>query len=802
MPVRAAQLNQPLVAFQTTAHAGALGPLVLARLAHRHDRPGRDRRDEEGRGHRRGRPAPAGALRPAGARARCASRARSRRPRDQRGGRRRRAVRTGGGTRRPRPRSDHLPDDVAGFEAVSTARDRGAARAEHGRTRRGADVLRRAARAAVQPRRRVDGRDRGDGDFDGKHHTLAGEQLPAQLELDGVPFKFGSIGDRRKERARAEGPDARAAGRSPSIACTSSPRRSTATSRPLVGAHADGDRPRVAGAGRPVGEPAEGAVARCTNRSCPARADAAVSSTAEVQDGWRVQWDPRPGAVSGIDQIRPGFVKRDEIAWIGTHRHAPEGNQIVRLRFRAGTSIRTRFVCSTGCSSANFAAYLVGGSVRDLMLGRRPKDFDIGTDAHPYQIKRLFRNCWIIGRRFRLAHIKFGQKTIEVATFRKYVPEPPPAPAAEPDLVEPESAVVALVAGAGDRPPAGPRRSASSIATTRSARPRRTRSGATSRSTACSTTSRRSRSSTTSAASRISSGASSDRLAIRSCASSKIPCACSARPSSARGSASISTNSSSKPSREHRALISKASPSRLMEEYFKILRSGYAEAEVPRARPRAAARADDAGAEVGAATPCGIRSRGSTPIASGSRRRPPELTNAVLDRRAARAARRRSTAAPSYGDDPRADRVSFGMLPVPKRDIERLRHMLQMRAEADRSRICRRVSSAACRIGRRSPDALTWLEIFGDAPDAVAHWKEAFEARAPHAPAPHGHAAHGHAALSRARRRTLTRPIHPATPHGGSAGAPNRRPRSRGRPRRRRPGRRGRDGAWRGPAAQ
>jgi len=67
------------------------------------------------------------------------------------------------------------------------------------------------------------------------------------------------------------------------------------------------------------------------------------------------------------------------------------------------------------------AAYLVGGSVRDLLLGRRPKDFDIGTSAHPYQVKKLFRNCWIIGRRFRLAHVKFGQKVIEVATFRRQV---------------------------------------------------------------------------------------------------------------------------------------------------------------------------------------------------------------------------------------------------------------------------------------------------------------------------------------------------------------------------------------------
>ncbi|MEQ1910227.1 MAG: polynucleotide adenylyltransferase PcnB [Vicinamibacterales bacterium] len=68
-----------------------------------------------------------------------------------------------------------------------------------------------------------------------------------------------------------------------------------------------------------------------------------------------------------------------------------------------------------------YVAYLVGGSVRDLLLGRRPKDFDIGTSAHPYQVKKLFRNCWIIGRRFRLAHVKFGAKVIEVATFRRQV---------------------------------------------------------------------------------------------------------------------------------------------------------------------------------------------------------------------------------------------------------------------------------------------------------------------------------------------------------------------------------------------
>ncbi|HXU79836.1 MAG TPA: polynucleotide adenylyltransferase PcnB [Polyangia bacterium] len=63
-------------------------------------------------------------------------------------------------------------------------------------------------------------------------------------------------------------------------------------------------------------------------------------------------------------------------------------------------------------------AYLVGGCVRDLLLGRKPKDFDVATSANPNEIKRLFRNCRIIGRRFRLAHIFFGAKIIETATFR------------------------------------------------------------------------------------------------------------------------------------------------------------------------------------------------------------------------------------------------------------------------------------------------------------------------------------------------------------------------------------------------
>jgi poly(A) polymerase len=67
---------------------------------------------------------------------------------------------------------------------------------------------------------------------------------------------------------------------------------------------------------------------------------------------------------------------------------------------------------------AGYAAYLVGGGVRDLLLGKHPKDFDVATDASPEEVRALFSNCRLIGRRFRLAHVHFGREIIEVATFR------------------------------------------------------------------------------------------------------------------------------------------------------------------------------------------------------------------------------------------------------------------------------------------------------------------------------------------------------------------------------------------------
>ncbi len=69
-------------------------------------------------------------------------------------------------------------------------------------------------------------------------------------------------------------------------------------------------------------------------------------------------------------------------------------------------------------NKAGYEAYLVGGGVRDLLLGKKPKDFDVTTNATPEQMRKLFRNCRLVGRRFRLAHVMFGPEVIEVATFR------------------------------------------------------------------------------------------------------------------------------------------------------------------------------------------------------------------------------------------------------------------------------------------------------------------------------------------------------------------------------------------------
>ncbi|WP_027816798.1 polynucleotide adenylyltransferase PcnB [Paraburkholderia bannensis] len=86
-----------------------------------------------------------------------------------------------------------------------------------------------------------------------------------------------------------------------------------------------------------------------------------------------------------------------------------------------------------GLQQAGFRAFIVGGAVRDLLLGVAPKDFDVATDATPDQVQKLFRRARIIGRRFQIVHVQFGQEIIEVSTFRALVDAPPAAaPSAAP----------------------------------------------------------------------------------------------------------------------------------------------------------------------------------------------------------------------------------------------------------------------------------------------------------------------------------------------------------------------------------
>ena len=108
-----------------------------------------------------------------------------------------------------------------------------------------------------------------------------------------------------------------------------------------------------------------------------------------------------------------------------------------------------------------FMAFLVGGCVRDLLLGLEPKDFDVVTDALPEEVKRLFRNCRLVGRRFRLAHVFFGRDIIEVATFRatsapsqgdEPLPEADPEDGEVPELDDPRLEIEPAAPPARSRP--------------------------------------------------------------------------------------------------------------------------------------------------------------------------------------------------------------------------------------------------------------------------------------------------------------------------------------------------------------
>ena len=368
----------------------------------------------------------------------------------------------------------------------------------------------------------------------------------------------------------------------------------------------------------------------------------------------------------------------------------------------------------------DYETYLVGGSVRDLLLDRRPKDFDLGTSAHPQQIKRLFRNCWIIGRRFRLAHIKFGEKTLEVATFRKQVPPETDTERAAREAKRERARRVAAAAGDG-QPRTGrviPRDNTFGTAEEDAFRRDFTINAlfydASTRSILDYVGGMRDIGSRTIR----SIGDPNERFIedpVRMLRAVVL---------AARLDLSIDPAVSTA-IRRHRGEIVHSAPARLVEELYKIARSGAAERiirdlgeagllkfiapELDRARSdalwkslgaldRYRRRFDDSPSTLGNA------------ILLGSIVSP----FATIDRPRRRAAQ-----------EPLAKRpfeVSLGLLPIARRDLERLGQILDLqRRLADRH-----VSLRARRVlMHRSAfaDALTWMEIHGQTPELLKHWR-------------------------------------------------------------------------------
>jgi poly(A) polymerase len=387
-----------------------------------------------------------------------------------------------------------------------------------------------------------------------------------------------------------------------------------------------------------------------------------------------------------------------------------------------------------------YFAYLVGGSVRDLLLGRRPKDFDIGTSAHPYQVKKLFRNCWIIGRRFRLAHVKFGQKVIEVATFRRQVepgeeivqdgvPAPDPTTPEGEHLIHrdntfgtPEEdafrrdftvnalfydiatfSVIDYVGGLDDLRARVVRSIGDPDVRLREDPVRMLRALA--------------------LAARLDFTIEPTLLAAI---------------------------------RRHRHEIAKSSLPRLLEEYYKILRAGSAErafrglADVGLLEPISTELhqgATDALWQSLAALDAYRRQFESTPeslsnpillgsllVPLGISLHPPRLRSeaavvSVADGHAADNDRRK----PKRPPIPR-----LGDLPLARRDVERLRQIVGLQRRLKDATAAPRVQRALAHRGIFR-DALTWLEIHGGAPDLVAHWKTVLaEAGTPPEPQPGG----------------------------------------------------------------
>ena len=364
----------------------------------------------------------------------------------------------------------------------------------------------------------------------------------------------------------------------------------------------------------------------------------------------------------------------------------------------------------------SYVAYLVGGSVRDLLLGRRPKDFDIGTSAHPYQVKRLFKNCWVIGRRFRLAHVRFGMKTIEVATFRRKVTaeelaaaeeaaaelrETPEEGNAGPGLIHRENtfgtpeedafrrdftinalfydigtfSIIDYTGGLEDLR-AGIVRSIGDPAERFHEDPVRM---------------------------------------LRAIAmAARLGFTIDAPIDDAIGSG--------------RAEIARSAPARLIEEFYKLLRSGASEQAFRMMAERRLLEPIAHDLQKGA----GDRLWQSLAAVDAYRKRhediPDTLTNAILLGSLlvplGMSGHPRQPAGTELEKEPR---LTLGMLPLARRDVERFRQIMGLQRRLLDARLSPRARRA---LMHRGPfrEALAWLAIHGQAPEAVEHWRGFIEA--------------------------------------------------------------------------
>ena len=416
-------------------------------------------------------------------------------------------------------------------------------------------------------------------------------------------------------------------------------------------------------------------------------------------------------------------------------------------------------------------AYLVGGSVRDLLLGRRPKDFDIGTSAHPHQVKKLFRNCWIIGRRFRLAHVKYGPKTIEVATFRRQV---------DPSELPPDTAHADEAVEATPETPLAPDASLEEQVLSEGTHLARVR--------AHDRLIHRDNTFGTPEEDAFRRDFTINALFYDIATFSIIDYVGGLKDLESRLIRSIGdpgTRFLEDPVRmlravvfaarldfwiddlileafeTHRHEIARAAPARLMEEYFKILRSGYAEKTFAMLKETRLLREmtpelEAAGAALweSIARLDAYRQRFGEP--------PDTLTNAIL---AGTLLQPLGLAGPQrrFTADALDRRVELGILPVPRRDVERLHQILAMQPRlldlrapfrAQRGLLNRHVLN----------EALTWLEIHGGRPDVLEHWRALQAEPGPGAAAPDGNLATPPMPALRRRRRRRRRRSPSASP--------------------------------------